>query len=107
MAAFLSRRSIRARGDTSGRTGTWRESHSYDDMADTGLTGSAPSGISESAASRSRLDRDPMTRTAGEAAAPGELTLLLRRWKTADPEVQSRLVDLVYPELRKLADRYI
>ena len=49
-----------------------------------------------------------ITRTRGAHAwSAGEVTVLLRRWNTADRETQERLVTLIYPELRKLAARYL
>jgi len=38
---------------------------------------------------------------------PGEITLLLTRWKDGEPEAFDRLLPLVYPRLRELAASYI
>ena len=38
---------------------------------------------------------------------PGEITRLLRRWREGDSEAESRLFELVLPDLRRLADRYL
>lgn len=34
---------------------------------------------------------------------PGEITLLLRRWRTGDKDAESRLFELLLPELHKIA----
>lgn len=39
------------------------------------------------------------------AANPGEITQLLQRWRTGDPEVESRLFELLLPDLRRIAGR--
>jgi RNA polymerase sigma factor (TIGR02999 family) len=38
---------------------------------------------------------------------PGEITLLLTRWKEGDPDAFGELVPLVYPHLREVAGAYI
>ena len=38
---------------------------------------------------------------------PGEITLLLMKWKDGDPAAFEQLVPLVYPHLRQLAAAYI
>ena len=39
--------------------------------------------------------------------ASGEITVLLRRFKTGDRETLGRLMDLIYPELQTLARRHL
>jgi RNA polymerase sigma factor (TIGR02999 family) len=46
-------------------------------------------------------------RDAGAAAAPGEVTRLLLAWSRGDPGALEELMPLVYPELRRLAARYL
>jgi RNA polymerase sigma factor (TIGR02999 family) len=36
---------------------------------------------------------------------PGEITLLLRQWRTGDRQVEDRLFELLMPDLRKIAGR--
>jgi RNA polymerase sigma-70 factor (ECF subfamily) len=43
----------------------------------------------------------------GPAATPGEVTRLLLDWSRGDPEALEKLMPLVYPELRRLAARYL
>jgi RNA polymerase sigma factor (TIGR02999 family) len=38
---------------------------------------------------------------------PGEITLLLSRWKEGEPSAFERLVPLVYPHLRKVASSFV
>ena len=38
---------------------------------------------------------------------PGEITLLLTKWKEGDPDAFERLVPLVYPKLREIAASYV
>lgn len=42
-----------------------------------------------------------------ESLVPGQITVLLDAVKAGDRDAESRLLDLVYPELRKLARRYM
>ena len=44
---------------------------------------------------------------AGAAAEPGEVTRLLLAWSRGDPGALEKLMPLVYPELRRLAARYL
>jgi hypothetical protein len=44
---------------------------------------------------------------AGAVAAPGEVTRLLIAWSGRDPAALERLIPLAYPELRRLAARYL
>ena len=37
------------------------------------------------------------------ATLPGEITVLLRRWRTGDRDVESRLFELLIPDLQKIA----
>ena len=37
---------------------------------------------------------------------PGEITLLLQRWRTGDPQAESRLFELLMPDLRRIAGGY-
>jgi RNA polymerase sigma-70 factor, ECF subfamily len=41
------------------------------------------------------------------ASTPNELTQLLVEWRDGDPDALDRLTPLVYPELRRLAHRYM
>src|ERR1700746_796560 len=41
------------------------------------------------------------------ALTPGELTLLLSRWRAGDQAAFDRLLPIVYEELRRLAARYM
>ena len=41
------------------------------------------------------------------ATAPGEITVLLARWKAGEPGAFEELVPLVYPHLREVASAYI
>jgi RNA polymerase sigma factor (TIGR02999 family) len=43
----------------------------------------------------------------GPPAAPGEVTRLLLDWSRGDPEALEKVMPLVYPELRRLAARYL
>ena len=38
-------------------------------------------------------------------SSPGEITLLLRQWRTGDRHVEDRLFELLMPDLRKIAGR--
>src|ERR1700733_14740827 len=38
---------------------------------------------------------------------PGEVTRILHRWKTGDPEALASLASLAYPELRAIASGYL
>ena len=40
-------------------------------------------------------------------SSPGEITLLLVKWKQGDPGAFDRLMPLVYPHLRRIASAYI
>jgi RNA polymerase sigma factor (TIGR02999 family) len=40
-------------------------------------------------------------------ADPEEITLLLRHWRDGDSEAESRLFTLLYPQLKKIAQRYL
>jgi RNA polymerase sigma-70 factor (ECF subfamily) len=44
---------------------------------------------------------------AGMAEADAEITRLLHRWKSGDQEAEARLFELVLPQLRVLAARYL
>lgn len=37
------------------------------------------------------------------ASNPGEITQLLRRWRTGDRQVEGKLFELLMPDLRKIA----
>jgi RNA polymerase sigma-70 factor (ECF subfamily) len=37
--------------------------------------------------------------------SPGEITVLLQKWRTGDPHADSRLFELLMPDLRKIANR--
>src|SRR5215471_8861328 len=39
------------------------------------------------------------------ATGPGEITLLLREWRAGDREAESKLFELLLPDLRKIAVR--
>jgi RNA polymerase sigma factor (TIGR02999 family) len=41
------------------------------------------------------------------AADPTEITLLLQRWRTGDHRAESRIFELLLPELRAIAARYL
>jgi RNA polymerase sigma factor (TIGR02999 family) len=41
----------------------------------------------------------------GMASEPGEVTLLLRQWRTGDRHVEDRLFELLMPDLRRIAGR--
>jgi RNA polymerase sigma factor (TIGR02999 family) len=41
------------------------------------------------------------------ATEPGEITLLLARWKDGEPDAFEKLVPLVYPHLREIAAAYV
>jgi RNA polymerase sigma factor (TIGR02999 family) len=40
-------------------------------------------------------------------AGPGEITILLQRWRLGDHEAESRLFELLIPDLRKIAGYYL
>ena len=48
-----------------------------------------------------------MTSSSNVASPPGEITQLLKRLSGGDRAAESRLVPLVYAELRRLAARYM
>lgn len=52
---------------------------------------------------------DPLMaeKSTNDAPDPGEVTRLLRRWKSGDQEVVDELLPLVYQELRVLAGNYL
>ena len=40
------------------------------------------------------------------ADKPGEITQLLNKWRNGDPAAESRLFELLLPDLRRMARRY-
>lgn len=41
------------------------------------------------------------------AAGPGEITILLQRWRSGDKDAEPRLFELLIPDLRKIAGYYL